>query len=133
MMMLLEKRVMVEGLRRVGEEDPQKRISVDQSTISDKRLSSFVTSNTKNFLQVLAIPDSFLATDPETWLSNSDYMVAEDIVRELRVVNDIAQRGVALMQEFNALLTKDEEQTQFAIEVINDHRKRYLHSKKKRF
>jgi len=60
---------MVEGLRRVGEEDPPKRISVDQSTIPGKRLSSFVTSNTKNFFQVLAIPDSFLATDPDldTW------------------------------------------------------------------
>ena len=49
-----EKRAMVEGLRRVGEDDLPKRISVDQSTIPDKRLSSFVTSNTKNFLQVLA-------------------------------------------------------------------------------
>jgi len=44
-----EKRTMVEGLRHVGEEDTPKRTSVDQSTIPDKRLSSFVTSNTKNF------------------------------------------------------------------------------------
>ncbi len=57
-------------------------------------------------------------------------MVAEDIVRELRVVNDTAERGVALMQEFNALLTEDEEQTQFAIQVIKEHRKRYPDSKK---
>src|SRR6218665_1954496 len=111
-----EKRTMVEGLRHVGEEDPPKRTLVDLSTIPDKRLSSFVTSNTKNFFQVLAIPDSFLATDQDTSFSNSDYMVAEDIVRELRVVNDTAERGVALMQEFNALLTEDEEQTQFAIQ-----------------
>src|SRR6218665_1497562 len=121
---------MVEGLRRVGEEDPLKRISVDQSTIPDRRLSSFVTRNTKNFFQVCAIPDYFQATDPDTWLSNSDYMVLEEIVRELRVVNDAAERGVALMQEFNVLLTKDEEQTQFAIQVIKEHRKRYPDSKK---
>src|SRR6218665_844680 len=44
-----EKREMVEGQRRVGEEDPPKRISVDPSTLHDKRLSSFVTSDTKNF------------------------------------------------------------------------------------
>ena len=43
---------------------------------------------------MLAIPDSLIATDPDTWLSNSDYMVAEDIVRELRVVNDTAEQGV---------------------------------------
>src|SRR6218665_2399477 len=121
---------MVEGLRRVGEEDPPKRILVDQSTIPGKRLSSFVTSNIQNFVQVLAIPDSFLATDPDTWLSNSDYMVVEDIARQFRVVNYTAGRGVTLMQEFNALLTKDKEQTQFAIQVIKEHRKRYPDSKK---
>jgi len=113
-----KKRAMVEGLRRVGEEVPPKPISVDKSTIPDKRLSSFVTRNTKNFYQVLAIPDSFLATDPDTWLSNSNYMVAEDIVRELRVVNDTAERGVVLRQKFNTLLTEDKEQTQFALQVI---------------
>src|SRR6218665_1905063 len=117
-------------LRNVDEEDPPKRTSVDQSTIPDKRLSLFVTSNTKNFFQVLAIPDSFLATDPDTWLSNSDYMVVEDILLELRVVNNTAERGVALMQEFNALLTKGKEQTQFAIQVIKEHRKCYPDSKK---
>src|SRR6218665_1873871 len=61
-----EKRAMVEGLRHVGEEDPPKRTSVDQSTIPYKKLSSFVISNTKFFFQVLVIPDFFLATDQDT-------------------------------------------------------------------
>ena len=73
---------------------------------------------------MLAIPDSFLATDPDTWLSNSDYMVVEDIVRELLVVNDTAERGVALMQEFNDLLLKMKNR------FIKEHRKRYPDSKK---
>ena len=60
-------------------------------------------------------------------------MVVEDIARQFRVVNYTAGRGVTLMQEFNALLTEDEEQTQFAIQVIKEHRKRYLDSKKKHF
>jgi len=51
-------------------------------------------------------------------------------VRELCVVNDTAEQGVALMQEFNALLTKDEKQTRFAIQVIKEHRKRHPDSKK---
>ena len=51
-------------------------------------------------------------------------------MRELCVVNDAAERGVALMQEFNALLTKDEKQTQFAIQVIKEHHKCYPDSKK---
>ena len=72
--------------------------------IPDKRLRDFVTSNTKNFFQMLISPDSFLAT----WLSDHGYMVVQDIAQELRIVNDTAKHGVALMQELNALLTNDE-------------------------
>ena len=45
-------------------------------------------------------------------------MVVEDIVPELRIVNETAKHRVALMQELNALLIKDEKQTQFTIQVI---------------
>jgi len=44
------------------------------------------------------------------------------IVPELHIVNDAAERGVALMQELNAFLTKHDEQTQGAIQVIKEHR-----------
>jgi len=113
-----EKRAIVEGLVRVGEEDPPK----DQS-IPDNRLSAFITSNSKNSLQS---PDSFLASDPDTWLSDYDYgtwlwKILYCIVFKylysapryrysvkLHIVNDKAEHGVMLMQELNALLTKDE-------------------------
>ena len=49
---------------------------------------------------------------------------AEDVVRELHIVNDTAERGVALMQEYNALLTKDKEPTQFILQVVKEHRNR---------
>ena len=125
-----EKRAMVEGLCRDGDGEHLKRIKLDQSMIHDKRLRNFVTKNTRKFFEILCIPDSFLKVDPELWVTNPDYLEAENIVRELRVVNDTAERGVALMQEYNALLTKDEEQTQFALQVIQEHRKRYPDCKK---
>lgn len=125
-----EKKAMVQQLSHSAPKDPVKRIAIDQSKIRDKRLSDFVTSNTRNFFEILSLPDSFLTTNPETWESNSDYMTAEKVVRELRVVNDTAERGVALMQEHNALLTKDEEQTQFVLQVVTEHRKLYPDSKK---
>ena len=54
---------------------------------------------------MLISPDSFLAT----WLSDYDYyMVVQDIAPELHIANDTTKHGVALMQELNALLTKDE-------------------------
>ena len=57
-------------------------------------------------------------------------MVVEDIVPELHMVNDKAERGVELMQKLNALLTKDEGQNQFAIHVISEHCKCYSDSKR---
>src|SRR5688572_21838381 len=93
--------------------------------IPNKRLHDFVTRNTRKFFQILGLPDSFLDTDPDTWMTNLSYLHAEEVVRDLHVVNDTAERGVALMQEYNALLTKDEEQTQFALQVVQEHRKLY--------
>lgn len=41
---------------------------------------------------------------------------AEDVARDFRVVNYNAERDVAMMPEYNGLPTKDEEQTQFALD-----------------
>jgi len=38
----------------------------------------------------------------------------------MRVVNDIAEHGVALMDEYNKLHTTDEEQKQFLLLVVKD-------------
>lgn len=126
----IQKRKMIVALGREGADDPPKRIAVDKAEISNKQLHDFVTQNTMNFFRILSIPDCFLSTDPETWATNAAYLEAESVVRELRVVNDTAERGVALMQDYNALLTKDEEQTQFALQVVKEHRKRFPDSKK---
>lgn len=40
------------------------------------------------------------------------------IVKKLLVVNDIAERGVALITRFNAVLTHQEEQKQFILHTI---------------
>jgi len=58
---------------------------------------------------ILSIPDSFLDATPETRITNPDYLQAENVVREVRVVNDTVEQGVTLMHEYNALLAKDEE------------------------
>ena len=128
--MQLKKRAMVEALCHEGTEGPPKGITVDKTTVTNKNLQDFVTHNTRNFFHILSIPDSFLSTDPETWVDNESYVKAEAIVRELRVVNDTAERGVALMQDYNLLLTKNEDQMQFALQVVKEHRKRFPDSNK---
>ncbi|KAK3923590.1 DNA-directed RNA polymerase subunit beta' [Frankliniella fusca] len=50
---------------------------------------------------------------------------AKASVLKLRVTNDCAERGVALVEEYNKILTADEEQKQFLILGVKEHRKRY--------
>jgi len=125
-----EKRAMVKALQHQGTEDPPKRVTVDQSSISNKHLHDFVTQNTKNFFHILSIDDDFLTVDPELWASNNSYLEAEAVVKELSIVNDTAERGVALMQDYNSLLTKDEDQIQYALQVVREHRSKFPNSKK---
>ncbi|CAH2098311.1 unnamed protein product [Euphydryas editha] len=48
----------------------------------------------------------------------------------MKVVNDIAERGVALIEEFNKLVTTDEDQKQFLLLVVKNYRQMYPDIKK---
>ncbi|KAK3925772.1 Phosphoribosylformylglycinamidine synthase [Frankliniella fusca] len=55
----------------------------------------------------------------------TSFQQAKASVLKLRVTNDCAERGVALVEEYNKILTADEEQKQFLILDVKEHRKRY--------
>lgn len=119
-----EKRKMVLGLDTPPiSEDPQKRITLSDHDIRVKEIPDFVTRNTKKFFEALSLNSDFLKDDPETWSDNPLYCELQRSVAKLRVTNDTAERGVALMQEYNGLRTKSEEQTQFILQVVAQHRK----------
>jgi len=44
---------------------------------------------------------------------------------ELKVINDIAERGVRLMEEFKDILTDDEEQRRMLLHCVEDKQKLY--------
>ena len=48
----------------------------------------------------------------------------------MKVVNDTAERGIALMQQYNSSLTKNEEQKQFLLRLVERHRKTFPSSAK---
>ena len=45
--------------------------------------------------------------------------------RSIKVVNDLAERGVALIEEFNCSITRDEEQKQFLLQVVENHQSKF--------
>ncbi|KAK0041420.1 hypothetical protein Bpfe_029139 [Biomphalaria pfeifferi] len=66
----------------------------------------------------------------ETWEENDHYQEALQIVQGLKVVNDCAERGVRLIQEYNSILTNDEQQKQYLLQLVQQHRHVFSDSKK---
>jgi hypothetical protein len=120
-----EKRLMVVAIKETeGSDEPPKRVApfLDASM---KQLHHFVTRSTGRFFEILGLSDEFLDLDPAEWGDQEIYKKNRDVVRSVKVVNDLAERGVALIQEFNASITRNEEQKQYLLQVIEDHRREF--------
>ena len=78
----------------------------------------------------MGIAQDFLFTNPNAWDINKDYICAQSKVNKLKVVNDTAGRGVALIENYNSALTNQEEQKQYLLQIVENHRQKFLKSKK---
>lgn len=88
-------------------------------------LSHFVTVDTKNFFLRFELPAEFLDTDPEVWAQREDYQYAVNILKKLHVVNDTAERGVKLIEDYNDKLCRDIDEKECLLQVVNDYRKKF--------
>lgn len=117
-----EKKLMVLALRETqGAEEPLKRIERFDKPLT-KGLHDFVTTSTRQFFQLLGLSEDFLQLEPSAWHFDEAYIENQKVAQSVAVVNDLAERGVALMQEFNCSITRNEEQKQYLLQVIEDHR-----------
>jgi hypothetical protein len=118
------KTLMLEAMRDVAPDHPPKTPCVESASfLSNRGLEQFCTTNSKKLFQRLALPDEFLAKDPSLWGEDESFIAASKIVKSLAVVNDRAERGVALIKNFNKKLTRGEDQLQFLLQVVADHRR----------
>ena len=101
---------MVKTLGNPGSNEPPKHIESQVSRIESKQLEDFVTQNTLKFFEILELPSKFLTeTDIEQWEENEHFQKAKQCAQSLRVVNDVAERGVKLIQYFNSFISRNEE------------------------
>ena len=66
---------------------------------------------------------NFLVKQPLLWPEDPVYVKFKEAVQRLKVVNDTAERGIALMTAYNGSLTHDEEQVQYLLQVVAAPRK----------
>ncbi|XP_076683131.1 uncharacterized protein LOC143376538 [Andrena cerasifolii] len=108
------KKRMVLALDILNNNDVTKLIISPNNVIQyiDNDNAGFVSQKTLMFFKRFAIPKDFINKDPSELENDPNYNVGLNIVNNLRVVNDSAEQGVKLMQEFNNVLSRNEEEKQ---------------------
>ncbi|KAK0058201.1 hypothetical protein Bpfe_012202 [Biomphalaria pfeifferi] len=98
--------------------------------LGDKKLDYFIGSRSHFFFQVLNLDKSLLNLSVEQWQQLEAYQHAKVVAHSLKVVNNSAERGIALATNFNQSLTKKEDEKQYLYQVVESHRKQYPDAKK---
>lgn len=93
-------------------------------------LCNFVSEKTKNFFSRFSLSLEFLELDPSTWETSFAFDEGWTFCKDLLVVNDTAERGVKFIQDFNRILTNDEEEKQLLLQVVEAYRQKYPSHKK---
>lgn len=99
--------------------------------IVSQDLSQFVTSESLNLFSRFEVSSEFLKLDPNKWETDTHYVQGLNAFSKLIVTNDVAERGVKLIQEYINILPKDDEQRQFLLHVVCEYRSKYPDSRKK--
>ena len=108
----------------------QKRCIQNINHIKENNLEWFASPISMNLLQNMRISTSFLDVDPSRWNDDLAFQAAKKEMNVIRVVNDHAERGIALIQQYNKSLTKDEEQLQYLLQVVAEHRRNFPDARK---
>lgn len=96
-----------------------------------QNISDFFTKHAMKLFDRFNLSQNFLKKDPTLWEVDGEYLKAKSIIMNLTVVNDCAEQGVQLIENFNRHLTKDEDDLQFIMYVVSEYRKSHSCSTKK--
>jgi len=83
-------------------------------------LQTSVTQRTAAIFDVFSLSGKmkaqiFLVKDPTEWNDDRSYKDLKTAASKMKVVNDSAERAIALMQQYNSSLTKNEELKQYLL------------------
>jgi hypothetical protein len=127
-----EKRLIVQRIQQCGDNWTIRGIKLESTDgLETKSLHHLVASSSQSALRSLGLDIDFLFnSDPITWNQSPAFQKVKSIIASLKVVNDMAERSIALMSSCNLSITKSETEMQKLIQVVEDHRKRVPDARK---
>jgi len=82
------------------------------------------------FFDWFGIDHEFLKSDPLTWPKKDEFQKGFKIVQGLKIVNDIAERAVKLVKDYINILSQNENQKQYLLQILTEYRDQYSDSNK---
>ena len=89
-----------------------------------------LATNTMRFFNILDLDYSFLEIEPLQLKGLESYENVLKAAQHLKITIDISERGVAFIQQYNMLHTRDEKMKQYLLQVVQEHRKKFPSCKK---
>jgi len=114
-----------------GEDWRNRGIKLQESkNLENKELHELVAASSTSALCCLGVNVELLTMNPAGWTGSPLFDKAKSVIDSIKVVNDSAERSVALMSAYNEYITKNEREMQRLVQVVEDNRKRIPDYKK---
>lgn len=123
----VKKKMVVNMKYRKGKKVKARKFEVendDLNALLDKDISDFVSVDSVSIFKAFDLPYDFVDKDINSWASDESFKECVQFFTKLMVVNDVAERGVALIEQYNKCFTKNEDQLQYLLLVISEYRKK---------
>ena len=105
---------------------PESYTIVNVSVDEDTRLPDLIDEQSWLLFTKLGQRDAtWLSMPARTWSDDPQYRLMRDTVTGMKVTNDVAERGVKLIQDFADSVTKSEPQLQSLLQLVERHRRTY--------
>ncbi|KAL7297107.1 hypothetical protein TKK_0009529 [Trichogramma kaykai] len=109
-----------------------KRLSTKVNVIQlcENEMDHFINENSLKFFSRFEIEKNFLEIDPDEWKNHDDYKQGVKVVENLKIVNDTAERAIHLLQSYNNILTKNNDQKLYMIQLIKQYNEKFSNANK---
>ena len=94
------------------------------------QLLDFIGPETWFIFETLKLDTAWLYDLPELWPTYDSFVKGQKFAANVKVVNDVAERGVKLYSDYAAILTDNEVQRESLLQVVEKHRKQFADFKK---
>ena len=84
-----------------------------------KGIENFISQKTRGFFDGFSIPMDFLQKYPLEWEDGNSFQIGLEIIKKCKAVNDTAERGVKLMEDYNKILSSEEEK-QYLLQIVSE-------------